>query len=680
VTAAVVLTPLPAARADEPVRDHTIVAEDYFTLAFIQYCAASPDGRFVAYTDMRWEPPAEKRNTDIWVVACDSRRAQRLTFDPAGDGNAQWSPDSRWVYFSSGRKREGETRPPYDGKPQVWRVSVDGGDEFPVTRVDGGIESFELSQDGDAVYYTKSAEEQEDEWKDLKTEFAHIEYGHGTTHAAELWKLDLNTWRSEKLVAEKRYIRYFAVSPDERYVGMITDPTDALITHEGRSRVDVYDASSRKVITLPDQLWRVNAPSPYGWLGDPAWSSDSRVFAFTVMFDGYPTQLFAADFSGAEPQVWRLNRPAGIEVMGTLHWRPGSRDLAFRAEHRARCRVYCIRDVGGGRQGADLILTPGDVAVDTFSFTGTGEKLAYGSTGPASFNDLFLISALQPDQQPAQLTDVNPQATTWELPQLSLVQWRGADGADVEGILELPPAYKPGDGPLPLVVELHGGPTASTLYSLRFWIYGRTLFAAQGYALLSPNYRGSTGYGDKFLTDLIGRENDIEVKDILAGVDALVERGLADPEKLGVMGWSNGGFLTNAVITQSPRFKAASSGAGIIDQLMQWGTEDTPGHVINFTGGFPWQQPAVYRQASPIYVLDRVRTPTIIHVGGADPRVPPAHSRTLYRGLKEYVGVPTELLVYPDEEHSLSTYQNRLAKMKWDLAWFDKYLRGHEPG
>ena len=231
-----------------------------------------------------------------------------------------------------------------------------------------------------------------------------------------------------------------------------------------------------------------------------------------------------------------------------------------------------------------------------------------------------------------------------------------------------------GDPPLPLVVEVHGGPSDATLLYLQYWIYGRTLFPALGYALLSPNYRGSTGYGDKFLTDLVGRENDIEVKDILAGVDAMIEKKLADPERLGVMGWSNGGFLTNCLITTTQRFKAASSGAGVIDQLIEWGLEDTPGHVINFNRGLPWERTEAYLKASPAYNLGKVTTPTIIHVGEQDERVPAAHAKTLYRALKDYSKTPTVLLTYPNAGHGLMLSDHRKGKLEWDVKWFEKYL------
>jgi dipeptidyl aminopeptidase/acylaminoacyl peptidase len=319
-------------------------------------------------------------------------------------------------------------------------------------------------------------------------------------------------------------------------------------------------------------------------------------------------------------------------------------------------------------------LIDGDVVVQAFSFPEVGHDAnpAWVMNTPTSFEDVYVFGRRNVLQR---LTDANPQTATWKLPKLSLVSWKAPDGTTVEGILELPPDHKDGQK-LPLVVEIHGGPTTATYFGLQYWIYGRTLLPAKGYAVLSPNYRGSTGYGDKFLTDLLGHENDLDVKDILAGVDAMVERGIADPDRLGVMGWSNGGYLTNCLISKTTRFKAASSGAGIVDTVMEWGANDEPAYAIVFKKGFPWNAAGNYHKASPTYALDKVRTPTLIHVGGSDERCPPSQSRMLYRALKEYNKVPTELLVYPGEPHGVMKYKNRKAKMEWDLAWFERYILG----
>ena len=659
--------------AGEPARTHDIEAEDYFTIAGIYGCATSPDGEYVAYYEARWEPPAEKRNIDLWVVDTRSKRIRRLTFDRAADASPQWSPDGKYIYFTSARKRGGEEDPPYSGKKQVWRISPRGGEPQAVTRVKEGIGTYQLAHDGAAVYYTVAEEEVADEWKDLRSKYKDLEYGHGVTEFSQVWKLDLESWRVEKIIDEKRVIVSLAVSPDQGRIAMITKPDETMLSNEGWSRVDVYDAATKDVRAVTPDGWRADHPTPFGWVDAVSWSRDGAALAFPVSFDGYPTRVYVAEWPGGPPRLHLLRAPDQVTISGgPAKWRGESRDLCFTGEERARVRVYCLTDVQDGRQGPTRVMSPGDVAVRAFSFSRGGGRLAAVLGTVEHPPDVFFVSKSGTYDR---LTRVNPQVDTWKLPQISIVSWQGAHGNPVEGILELPPGYEPGE-PLPTVIELHGGPTSATQYRLRLWIYGRTLLAAKGYALLSPNYRGSTGYGDKFLTDLIGHENDVEVEDILKGVDAMIERGIADPDRLGVIGWSNGGFLVNCLIAKTDRFKAASSGAGVLHQVMQWGLEDTPGHVINYMRDYPWSNPEAYGKGSPLYDLDKVKTPTLIHVGGSDDRVPPAHSRALYRALQHYLHVPVELVVYPGEGHSLWKYENRKSKMEWDLAWFERYLLG----
>lgn len=659
-----------SARSEPVVRDHEITVEDYFTLAVLGDCTISPDGRYVAYTDQRWEPPQDKRNTDLWVVEVERRLARRLTFDKAADGSPKWSADGSMLYFTSNPQRGEEKEPPYNGKKQVWRIPREGGEPFAVTRVDKGVDLFDLSRDGTMLLYTDTEEVVEDEWKELREKHKHVKYGHGVHEQSRMWKLDLQSWRRELLADEKRHISEIALSSDGRRVAMITSPNDELLSREGWSRVDVYDLRRRKLIVVTKEGWRKDHPSPYGWIDGVAWSDDGKALALTVAFDGYPTQVYVAEWSDDTVSLRELPRPDMVTVHGeALQWRGGSRDLCFLGEQRAVTRVWCMEKVQEATQGPARPITGEEGVVGAFRFSADGRKLAAILGTTTHTPDVFLIG----EGNPVRLTNANPQVDTWKLPQIRRFTWKGARGDEVEGILELPPDYQD-DRRLPTVVELHGGPTAATLNNLRYWIYGRTLLPAKGYAVFSPNYRGSTGYGDKFMIDLVGAENQIEVEDILTGVDALIERGIADPDRLGVMGWSNGGYLTNCLITQTTRFKAASSGAGVLDMVIQWGTEDTPGHVINFMQALPWKDAGAYEKASPLYRLDRVTTPTLIHVGENDARVPPAHSQALYRALRHYVNVPTELIIYPGEGHGLTTMKNRRAKLEWDLAWFDRYL------
>jgi dipeptidyl aminopeptidase/acylaminoacyl peptidase len=670
------LTALPA-RADEPRRTHDITVDDYFTQADIFDSKIAPEGKHVVWVEGRWQKATNDRKSDLWVVETATGSARRLTSERAGDRFPFWSPDGQTLYFLGNRKREGDKQPPYNGKAQVWRLPLAGGVPEAVTRAAAGVSSFALAHDGKAVYYVVEAEHVAADWQTLRQKFPKIEYGHGVNKLSQVWKLDLNSWRAEKVIDDRRVIRELAVSLDGRRMAMITTPDARVVSFEGQSRVDVFDSQTKQITTLPDKVFRADAPSPYGWLENLAWARDGKALAFNVIFDAYPAEVIVAQWANGLPAVLKMPRPAGVSLRGygsPLAWRPNGA-LGFLAEEKGRVRLCSARDLGPGQQPVFDVLTPGDVVAHGFSFAANGDQAAVLLNDPKRLPDVYLVDS--PPQR-RRLTTVNPQADVWKLPQISVVSWKGANGDPVEGILELPPDYKKGQR-LPLVVEIHGGPTTANYVGVQFWIYGRTLLPAQGYAVLCPNYRGSTGYGDKFLTELIGRENDIEVEDILKGVDALVERGIADPDRLAVSGWSNGGYLTNCLISKTTRFKAAISGAGIVDAVMEFGSNDEPAYTIVFKKGFPWNAAEHYRRASPTYSLNKINTPTLIHVGADDERCPPGHSRMLYRVLREYNHVPTELLVYPGESHGLSKYQSRRAKMEWNLAWLERYVLGRAP-
>jgi dipeptidyl aminopeptidase/acylaminoacyl peptidase len=550
-----------------------------------------------------------------------------------------------------------------------------------VTRFEEGVSEFELSRDGRILYArTRKERLDEDAWKGIREDFDKVEYAHGVTEFSQLWTLDLETWRSRKLVDERRVIIEFAVSPDGRRVAMLTKPDETLLTGEGWSRVDVLDVASGAITTLPDRLWREEAPSPFGWLLSPSWSEDGGALAFRVDFDGYPGEVFFAFFDvEGDPAMRKMTRPGEITVDGPMAWMPGSRTFCFLAVDHARARIMALPEVTAAGTGEARILTPGDVAVEDMSFGTAAADLAIIRPGLDHPGEVFLVENPGRGARYRRLTHANPQVDTWRVPRIRVFSWTAPDGTPVEGILELPADWEPSKGPLPLVVSIHGGPTSSSLYAFRYYLGGQTLFASRGWALFDPNYRGSTGYGDRFLTDLIGRENDVEVTDILSGVDALIREGIVDPERMAVMGWSNGGYLTNCIIARDQRFKAASSGAGVFDMAMQWSIEDTPGHVINYMRGLPWEQAEEMRRSSPLYDAHKIVTPTLIHVGEKDERVPPEHSRGLYRALRHYLNVPTELIVYPGAGHGLTKYSHRKAKLSWDVRWLDHHVLG-KPG
>ena len=664
----------PATVAQEAARTHEIQAEDYFDLTVLGNLSVSPDGKQIAYTESRWGRGKEGRSTDLWAIAADGDDLRRLTFDGLGGRHPVFSPDGATLYFT-GRVDWGTDDPPYNGKTQVWRLPAAGGSPTAVTRAGKGVADFVLTPDGKALIYTVREESSEGDWQDLQGRFGDLEYGHGVKDLHQVRKLDLETWRDREISPAEKVIWEVALSPDGGKLAMITTTDNELIFKEGWSSVEVLDLATGRTTLVTGEGWRDDHPSPYGWLEDLAWSADSANLAFSISYDGYASQIWCAGFAGDEVDLLKLERPEMVTYSGGLTWKGDGRELCYRGESMARVQVFAT-EIKKGQQGRTRALTTGDQVVAAFAFDRKGKTLVAVVETVTHTNDVFVFTG---PERARRLTNVNPQVDTWKLPQIQHVSWPGADGDLCHGILELPPGYSKEDGPLPTIIELHGGPTSSTQLKLRLWIYGRALMASKGYALLSPNYHGSTGYGDEFLEKLIGRENDIEVKDITRGVEWMISQGYTDKDRVGVMGWSNGGYLTNCMIVAEPdMFAAASSGAGVLDMAIQWATEDTPGHVINFVEGLPWQQAEHYQKASPLYALDRIKTPTLIHVGGSDPRVPPAHSRALYRALRHYLHVPTQLVVYPGEPHGLTTHENRLAKITWDLAWFDKYLLGKE--
>ena len=266
------------------------------------------------------------------------------------------------------------------------------------------------------------------------------------------------------------------------------------------------------------------------------------------------------------------------------------------------------------------------------------------------------------------------------LPRQERLEWKGADGVRVEGLLLYPVNYQPGQS-YPLVVQTHGGPQSADRFGL-----GATtsrynpVLAAHGYAVLKPNYRGSTGYGNTFLRDMVGHYFNQAHLDVMAGVDHVIELGIADPGRLVKMGWSAGGHMTNKIITFTDRFKAASSGAGAVNWISMYGQSDVRIYRTPWFLGSPWQQDApieTYWENSPLKDIWKVKTPTLILVGEKDVRVPPPQSVELYRALKAN-GVPTRLYVAPRQPHGWRELRHRLFKINVELDWFARHALGEE--
>lgn len=655
--------------ADEPT--HDIVPADAFTLDAATQVVADRTGSALVFVRARWSEEADGTVSDLWRLDVRNGDTTRLTFLEGHVGAPEFGAQSKWVYFLADDD---------DGLAQVFRIApTAGATPQQLTHTADGVDAFRVEMDGHDLWFSTTADEHgDDAFEHLRDAWSDLSYVDRTYGRTTLHTLDLQTWRTAMAWDPGAYVLDFDITDDGGKVAAVTAPDDSLITHEGGTDVVVWDADSGDAMTLDDTLWRAEAPSPYGWLFGATWASDGRALAFRIDFDGFPGATYVAEFAGdGPPEIWALDAPGGAHATGSPQWVPGKRELCQQMADRARVRLVCDDNVRAGRTPRTKVIPRSDVVIETFTFSGDGRDI-YAVVGtPSSFPELFRLPA-RGSLFPIQLSDLNPHVADWKLPKVQVVKWTAPDGTTVEGILETPYGWTKEQGPLPTVVHLHGGPTWHTPYRRRFRYQGRTTFAAAGYALFSPNYRGSIGYGDEFLVQLVGREADVEVADILSGVDFLVDKGVVDADKLAVTGWSNGGFLTNVLISQTNRFKAASSGAGVSDQTIQWALEDTPGHVINYMQGLPWAAPEAYAKASPLRNAGAITTPTIFHVGEHDARVPAAHAKALFRALDVYTDVDTELVIYPDTGHGLRSWTHRAAKLAWDLAWFDQYVLNAE--
>ena len=634
--------------------------DNYFELDYASVKAVSEDGDRALLSIGRWNETADRMQYDLWELDLGEGSAHRLTFDRHSEGSATYGPDGA-IWFL-GRDDRNDEDPPTDGSRQVFRF--DDGHAQPVTEVDGGVEEFELSRDGAHLFTRRDVDHRVDD-AFASVRKAHkddIAYGHGVQQVSAIDRYDTTTWRRETVYEADRVVFEFALSPDASTLAMVTTPDEELIHLEGWSHIDLVDVRSGVVERLDDRLWRDDAPSPFGWLYGLTWSDDGAL-AHRVDFDGHPGEQFLT--TTAPLRTERMPRSADATLTGAPVFRPGTRELCGRVDLQGRRPVECTAP-----DGTVQTWLGDDHSVGSFVFGPKGRSITAVTALPD--HQGRVVSGRLGRAEP--VWTVNPHAEDWEWPSVQDTRWTAPDGTSVHGVVELPASWTVDEGPLPLVVSIHGGPTSASRTARQLSVSGAGLLASQGHAVLMPNYRGSTGFGDEFLVELVGNECDIEVADIQAGIDAVIEQGIADPDRVAVMGWSNGGYLTNCLISSSDRFKAASSGAGVFDQAMQWATEDTPGHVINYMQGLPWEQPEAYAKASPLARAGTITTPTLIHMGENDERVPLVHAQALYRALFQYLDVPTELVVYEGAGHSLRSMSHRRAKMAWDAAWFEQYL------
>ncbi len=616
----------------------------------------SPDGRLAAWTQTRAVMEAEKSEmiSQIYLGRTDGSRPMQLTRGEKSATAPSFSRDGSYVYFQSARS----------GKQNLWRISVGGGEAEMLTDWKGSIGAYTVSPDGKWIAFAGVPDDPEEEKaKKEKRDFRVVDENpknHG------LWVIAAEpgvsgTKSPRKLFANAYHITDLDWAPDSRKIAFEHQPTPN--ADEWRltdiSEVDVESGTVRP-LAVTEAAERT-----------PLYSPDGRYLAYTVSSE--PVRW------GGDARVVLLPRQDGqLRVLPASYderplfagWSGDSSMIYFAENKQTRTALYAMPVDGVPK----LVYEPKQ------GVAGLGVRL----NAKATHAGFTCESSLEPPEacvlqlsatSPVRVSRANTDKVLPPIGETKLVRWKAKDGLDIEGLVTYPVGFESGKK-YPLILNIHGGPMGvfNENYPGRPGLYPLAAFASKGYAVLRCNIRGSGGYGKQFrfanYNDWGGKDFD----DLMAGVDHVIEMGVADPDRLAVMGWSYGGFMTSWVIGHTRRFKAAAIGAPVTNLWSFTGTSDIPGFLPDFFAGEPWDSFEAYRKHSPMSYVKGITTPALILHGEGDVRVPISQGYEFYNALKRQ-GIPAKMVVYPREPHGPQEPKFMLDILRRHLDWVEKYVR-----
>ncbi len=633
-----------------------MTVDDVLELRTVSDPQISPDGRWIAYVVTELDRERDVSDSDIWMVPSEGGTPYRATRGPKRDSAPSWSPDGSWLAFLSDR----------EGKTQVYGISPRGGEAWRVTDWESGVTAFALSSDGTRIAFTASAKQSEAEEELEKLRGRPIVWDSSyATAFSRLWVAPIDEKRRAGAVTQRSpdtlHVSGLAWAPDSRALAWAARPSPILRAYRFADVFvqDTVAAEPRRVTSMP------------GGEGVVEWTSElGLIVAATAHELGtYNRQLWRVPLAGGEPVslTGGLDEHAGY-VVGA------GGELLVEAAYRTSRRLYRIALEDGLPSGEPQAVGDDRLFVHSFSATRDGRTLAFIGEGPATPPNVYVSSSRR--LRPKRLTDVNPQVSGFALGEHRIVSWKSAaDGEEIEGVLTLPVGYQEGER-VPLLLVIHGGPAgvSRNRFAASRGAYPIQVFAGLGYAVLQPNYRGSTGYGERFRGLNRGDISGRDWIDINSGVDHLIEIGIADPERLGIMGWSFGGHHTYWGITQTDRFAAASAGAGANDLISMYSQTDLPEFYHTYLGPQPWEDFELYEERSAYRNVEEVTTPLLIQVGERDERVPAEQSIQFYEAVKAIGKTPVKLVIYPSEPHGIRSPRHRRDLMLRNVEWFTRWV------
>jgi dipeptidyl aminopeptidase/acylaminoacyl peptidase len=656
----------------------------------------SPDGAWVAYGVTSVDTKHDRYDSDIYMTSWDGARTLRLTSSPAKEHSPKFSPDGKYVAFLSKRS----SKPKVD---EVWLLPRDGGEAWRLTDLKGGVTDFEFSPDGKRLVVVAEdpdpddvedaekpcaepskpgttatvetpggaalvGEDDEDEDETPKPivinryQFKEDETGWLRNLRSHLYLVDVATKKTDTLTGGRFDEELPAWSPDSQRLVFVSKRQD---DPDRNDNWDLYLIEARsgaeaKRLTVND----IGDNDPSWDNSRPAFSPDGKWIAYlqggvqkNIYYSGYHLALIAPD--GSNPHVVQskidrnMTKPA---------WTQGGATLVFLLEDDGQVSLSRIAAAGSG-----LTTLGGEGRVYSDFAVAKDGRMAAIMSSPDAPAEVYAMEAAGPrplsKQNDALLASLR-------LGKTETISYKSKDGTEIHGFLVKPPDYKEGKA-YPTILRIHGGPVSQ--HQAEFDIDWQ-VFAANGYVVVASNPRGSSGRGEPFSLAIYADWGNKDGEDVRGAVDHLLARKIADPQRLGVGGWSYGGILTNYVIVQDQRFKAATSGAGISNMLAGYGTDQYV-REYEYELGPPWKNPDLWvRLSSPFLHADRITTPTLFLCGDTDWNVPLQNTEQMYQALRS-LGRDTEMIVYPGESHGLSVPSYETDRLQRYLDWYAKYLK-----
>ena len=660
-----------AAVAQDAVK-RKVTLDDLYRLRYVSSPEISPDGAWVAYTVSAPDSVEDRSDSDVWMTSWDGTRSVRLTSSKASEHSPAWSPDGRYLAFLSSRDDAREV-------DQLWLLDRGGGEAQRMTDLPGGISEFAWSPDSRRLALTVSDPDPDsaatgaDSAKPKtprpivlnRFQFKKDETGYLDGRRDHLHLLDLTTRKTEILTPGEYNEQSPSWSPDGRSIAFVSKRRPEF---DRTNNWDLFVVEATPS-SAPRQLTTFEGPDmdPEWVSRPPAWSPDGKFLAYV---QGGPLKLIY--YAGQKLAVVPASGGPARVLTPTLDrnvlspaWSADGQSVLFLLEDDRVTDVASVPVSGGPVRR----LTGGRRLVSDFSL-GKDGKLAVLVGTPAAPAEVFAVEG-------GNLRGLSRQNDPWlaavRLAPVEEITFKSRDGTPIHGFLVRPLDYRTGTR-VPTVLRIHGGPVYQFSNEFDFlW----QLLAAQGYAVVAANPRGSSGRGEKFSTAIWADWGNKDGQDVIAAVDYAIANGVADPERLGIGGWSYGGILTNQVIARDKRFKAAVSGAGQSNALAGYGTDQ---YVREYEAelGKPWTNPDAWMRVSyPFFHADRIVTPTLFLCGELDFNVPLLNSEQMYQALKS-LGRDTELVIYPGAYHDISKPSHQRDRMQRYLNWYSRYLKGPE--